>query len=104
VADITCCGYYYEVGDELIGHTFTCPKCGVRTVFRKTFSGSYGTPPAVPRPMFTRNVATGRSVGVSYGGQRLRWGLNQKWLILGLMAALALIALGVTFYKNAIGG
>src|ERR1035438_5132097 len=57
MADVTCCGHYYEVGDELIGHSFTCPKCGSRMVFRQTFSGSYSTPPAAPRPMPTRNVA-----------------------------------------------
>jgi predicted RNA-binding Zn-ribbon protein involved in translation (DUF1610 family) len=49
MADASCCGHYYEVSDELIGHSFTCPKCGRQMVFRKTFSGSYAAPvPAAP--------------------------------------------------------
>jgi predicted RNA-binding Zn-ribbon protein involved in translation (DUF1610 family) len=53
MADITCCGQYYEVGDELVGHSFTCPKCGSQTVFRKTFSGSYSAPSPAPAQRVT---------------------------------------------------
>ena len=99
MADATCCGNYYEVGDELIGHSFTCPKCGSRMVFRKTFSGSYSTPPAAPRPMPPQNVTANQPVEVRSGDQWFPRGLNQKRLAVGVIVALAVIALGVTLRK-----
>src|ERR1035437_810820 len=99
MADATCCGHYYEVGDELVGHSFTCPKCGNRMVFRKTYSGSYSTLPTL-RPMPPQNVAASQPVGVRSGDQWFPRGLNQKRLAVGVIVALAVIALGVTDRKS----
>jgi predicted RNA-binding Zn-ribbon protein involved in translation (DUF1610 family) len=99
MADATCCGQYYEVGDELIGHAFTCPKCGNRMVFRNTFSGSSSTLPTPRRPTPPQNVAASQPVRAISGNQWFPRGLNQRWLAVGLIAALAMIAFGVTLYK-----